>query len=67
MCVKIKVQSPGSASAGAGAILKRVRNSKIIGKGRSRSESSHVDVTNGKRSNSSNIPVDDVLTKVLDR
>ncbi|GJT93774.1 hypothetical protein Tco_1082619 [Tanacetum coccineum] len=65
--VKIKVQSPGSASSGAGAILKRVRNSKIIGKGRSRSESSHVDVTNGKRSNSSNIPVDDVLTKVLDR
>ncbi|GKG41929.1 hypothetical protein Tco_0473680, partial [Tanacetum coccineum] len=27
--VKIKIQSPGSASAGAGAILKRLRNSKL--------------------------------------
>ncbi|GKE26567.1 hypothetical protein Tco_1441951, partial [Tanacetum coccineum] len=44
--VKIKVQSPGSASVGAGAILKRLRNLKIVGKGRSRSESSPI-VSNG--------------------
>ncbi|GJT88378.1 hypothetical protein Tco_1070095 [Tanacetum coccineum] len=65
--VKIKVQSSGSASAGAGAILKRLRNSKTVGKGRSRSESSLLDESNGKRSNSCNNPVDEVLSKVLDR
>ncbi|GKF19464.1 hypothetical protein Tco_0068102 [Tanacetum coccineum] len=35
--VKIKVQSSGSASTGAGAILKRLRNPKMVGKCRSRS------------------------------
>ncbi|GKA85407.1 RNA-directed DNA polymerase, eukaryota, reverse transcriptase zinc-binding domain protein, partial [Tanacetum coccineum] len=65
--VKIKVQSPGSASAGAGAILKRLRNSKMVSKGRSRGESSPLDESNGKRSNSCNNLVDEVLSKVLDR
>ncbi|PWA42554.1 hypothetical protein CTI12_AA543050 [Artemisia annua] len=37
--VKLKVLSPGSASSGAGAILKRLRKSKVDGKGRSRCES----------------------------
>ncbi|GKE40762.1 hypothetical protein Tco_1464167 [Tanacetum coccineum] len=32
--IKLKVQSPGSAFVGAGAILKRLRNSKIVGKDR---------------------------------
>ncbi|PWA73621.1 hypothetical protein CTI12_AA263590 [Artemisia annua] len=64
--VKIKVQSPGSASVGAGAVLKRLRNSKINGKGRSRSESSPM-FGNGKRPNSSNSLVDETLSKVLDR
>ncbi|PWA75907.1 hypothetical protein CTI12_AA236950 [Artemisia annua] len=64
--VKHKVLSPGSASVGAGAILKRLRNSKVEGKGRSRSESSPL-VRNGKRPNSSKSPVDDVLAKVLDK
>ncbi|GKE00356.1 hypothetical protein Tco_1388339 [Tanacetum coccineum] len=65
--VKIKVQSPGSASAGAGAILKRLHNSKMVGKGRSRSESSPLNESNGKCSNSCNNLVDEVLSKVLDR
>ncbi|PWA98164.1 hypothetical protein CTI12_AA022120 [Artemisia annua] len=65
--IKIKVQSPGSASAGAGSILKRLRKSKIVGKGRSCSASSPVEVSNGKHSNSCSIPVDEVLTKVLDK
>ncbi|GJX75708.1 hypothetical protein Tco_0322519 [Tanacetum coccineum] len=65
--MNVKVQSPGSASAGAGAILKKIRSSKMVGKGRSRSESSPCDVLCGKRSNLSPVPVDDVLSKVLDR
>ncbi|GJS45280.1 hypothetical protein Tco_0595401 [Tanacetum coccineum] len=65
--VKIKVQSPGSASAGAGAILKKLRNSKMVGKGRSRSDSSPSDVISGKRANSNPCPIDDVLVKVLDK
>ncbi|PWA77961.1 hypothetical protein CTI12_AA221320 [Artemisia annua] len=63
----IQAQSPGSASAGAGAILKRLRNSKVNGLGRSRSESSPMVPVNGKRLIPSNVPVDDVLTKVLDK
>ncbi|PWA66581.1 hypothetical protein CTI12_AA326130 [Artemisia annua] len=62
----IKVQSPGSASAGAGVILMRLRNSKLPGKGRSHYESSPL-VGGGKRSNSSNSPINDALSKVLDR
>ncbi|GJR83130.1 RNA-directed DNA polymerase, eukaryota, reverse transcriptase zinc-binding domain protein [Tanacetum coccineum] len=50
-----------------GAILKRIRNSKVVGKGRSRSESSPTDEGNGKRPNSCNDPVDEVLSKVLDK
>lgn len=65
--VKIKVQSPGSASASAGAILKKLRNSKMVGKGRGRSDASPMEDGNGKRSNSSSGPVDCVLSKVLDR
>ncbi|GJX73579.1 reverse transcriptase domain-containing protein [Tanacetum coccineum] len=61
--VKIKVQSLGSASAGAGAILKKLRNSKMVGKGRSHSDSSPNDVISGKRANSNPCPVDDVLVK----
>ncbi|PWA89282.1 hypothetical protein CTI12_AA034600 [Artemisia annua] len=38
--VNLKSFSPGSASVGAGAIFKRLRNSKVDGRGRSRSESS---------------------------
>ncbi|PWA44631.1 hypothetical protein CTI12_AA393700 [Artemisia annua] len=64
--VKHKGLSPGSASSGAGAILKRLRNSKVDGKGRSRSESSPL-VRNGKRRKSSKSPVDEVVAKVLDR
>ncbi|PWA73262.1 hypothetical protein CTI12_AA262610 [Artemisia annua] len=60
--VKLKIQSPGSASAGAGAILKRLRNSKIDGKGRSRCESSPL-VGNSKRPNSSKSSIDDTLSK----
>nr|GEV73614.1 putative reverse transcriptase domain-containing protein [Tanacetum cinerariifolium] len=58
--IKIKVQSPGSTSVGAGAILKRLRNLKMVGKDRSRSESSPM-ISNGKRPNSSKSPVNDVL------
>ena len=65
--VRIKVQSPGSASAGAGAILKRLRNSKMVGLGRSRSEAASMEGNVGKRSNSSTAPVDEALTKVLNR
>ncbi|PWA80038.1 hypothetical protein CTI12_AA080440 [Artemisia annua] len=64
--VTLKVLSPGSASVGAGALLKRLRISKKEGKGRNRCESSPI-VRNGKRPNSSNAPVDDVLSKVLDK
>ncbi|GKF56082.1 hypothetical protein Tco_0166422, partial [Tanacetum coccineum] len=64
--VRVKVQSPGSASAGAGAILKRLRSSKVMGKGRSRSGSSPDDVFRGKRPISNFVPIDDVLSKVLD-
>ncbi|PWA98197.1 reverse transcriptase zinc-binding domain-containing protein [Artemisia annua] len=65
--VLVQACSPGSASAGAGAILKRLRNSKVNGLGRSRSDSSPMVPINGKRLNHSNIPVDDVLSKVLDK
>ncbi|GJZ01678.1 reverse transcriptase domain-containing protein [Tanacetum coccineum] len=65
--VRVKVQPPGSASAGAGAILKRLRSSKVMGKGRSHSRPSPDDVFRGKRPISNYVPVDDVLSKVLDR
>ncbi|GKB51284.1 hypothetical protein Tco_0902037, partial [Tanacetum coccineum] len=64
--VKIKVHSPGSAYVGAVVLLKRLRKSKMAGKGRSRSESSLM-TGNGKRPNSIILPVDDALVKVLDR
>ncbi|GKF67000.1 hypothetical protein Tco_0193517, partial [Tanacetum coccineum] len=38
--VKIKIQSSGSASIGVVAILKRLRKSKLVGLGRSRSDAS---------------------------
>nr|GEZ45032.1 reverse transcriptase zinc-binding domain-containing protein [Tanacetum cinerariifolium] len=56
--VKIKVQSPGSASDGAGAILKKLCNSKMVGKGRSRSDDSP-EVNHGKHSNSTGVHVDE--------
>ncbi|GJR66790.1 reverse transcriptase zinc-binding domain-containing protein [Tanacetum coccineum] len=64
--VKVKVQSPGSASVGAGALLKCLGNLKIAGKGRSRSDASPM-FESGKRPNSCNSPVDDALIKVLDK
>ncbi|PWA66587.1 hypothetical protein CTI12_AA325620 [Artemisia annua] len=64
--IKVRVKSPGSASAGAGSILKRLRNSKVEGKGRSRCLSSPSEECKGKRS-SNPLPVDEVLSKVLDR
>nr|GEV13613.1 hypothetical protein [Tanacetum cinerariifolium] len=48
--VKIKVQSPGFASVKASALLKWLRNSKILRKGRTRRKSSPM-INNGKRSN----------------
>ncbi|GJX16423.1 hypothetical protein Tco_0217255 [Tanacetum coccineum] len=42
-----QVQSLGSASAGAGAILKRLRNSKMAGKGRIHSDGSLVEDSHG--------------------
>ncbi|GJR88455.1 putative RNA-directed DNA polymerase [Tanacetum coccineum] len=65
--VKIKIQSPGSASVGAGAILKRLRKSKLVGLGRIRSDVSPLEDNHGKRPNSCVAPVDEVLNKVLDR
>nr|GEW69918.1 hypothetical protein [Tanacetum cinerariifolium] len=64
--VKIKVQSSGSTFAGAGAILKRLCNSKMVGKGRSLSDISPMEDCHGKRSNSNSVPVAEVLSKVLD-
>nr|GEV79345.1 hypothetical protein [Tanacetum cinerariifolium] len=61
--VKVKIQSPGSASAGA--ILKRFRNFKLVGLGQSRSDSSPLEDYKGKRSNSSYVPIDDVLNKMV--
>ncbi|GJT79835.1 hypothetical protein Tco_1054177 [Tanacetum coccineum] len=61
--VKIKVQSPGSASTGAGAILKRLCNSKVNCLGRSYSDISANENGHGKRPNSSTIRVDEVLSK----
>ncbi|GJW30771.1 hypothetical protein Tco_0047646 [Tanacetum coccineum] len=57
----------GFASAGAGAILKRLRNSKMDGKGRSLSDSSSCEDVYGERPNSSSILIDEALSKVLDR
>nr|GEV05021.1 hypothetical protein CTI12_AA325620 [Tanacetum cinerariifolium] len=65
--VRVKVKSPKSASAGAGAILKRLRSSKMVGKGRSHSGSSPNDVIRGKRPVFNSVPIDDVLFKMLDR
>ncbi|PWA98654.1 hypothetical protein CTI12_AA001390 [Artemisia annua] len=65
--VKVKVPSPRSTSAGAGAILKRLRCSKIDGKGKSRSVASSMEDKYGKRFKAINTPVDDALSKVLDR
>ncbi|GJR49277.1 hypothetical protein Tco_1399798 [Tanacetum coccineum] len=64
--IKIKVQSLGSASVGASAILKRLRNSKLAGKRRSQCEASSME-GKGKHFNPSNSHVDEVLVKVLDR
>ncbi|PWA85504.1 RNA-directed DNA polymerase, eukaryota, Reverse transcriptase zinc-binding domain protein [Artemisia annua] len=61
----IRVKSPPSASAGAGSILKRLRSSKLNGKGRSRNSSRNDVRVEGKRSIST--PLDDVLTKVIEK
>ncbi|GJS52694.1 ABC transporter B family member 15-like protein [Tanacetum coccineum] len=63
--IQTKIQSPSSASVGAGSVLKRLRNLKVNGKGRNRNVSVDDDLLEGKHSIS--IPLDDVLTKVVDR
>ncbi|GJU16390.1 hypothetical protein Tco_1144356 [Tanacetum coccineum] len=60
--VQIKVQSPSSASA----VRVRFSNVFVLTKVLT-NDSSLVDVGKGKRSNSSVIPIDDALTKVLDK
>ncbi|PWA27164.1 hypothetical protein CTI12_AA627900 [Artemisia annua] len=65
--VMVKAQSLGSASAGAGAILKRLRSSKVEGKGRSRGVASSMEDKCVNRSNVCNAPVDVTLSKVLNR
>nr|GFB17204.1 RNA-directed DNA polymerase, eukaryota, reverse transcriptase zinc-binding domain protein [Tanacetum cinerariifolium] len=60
---KIKVSTPGSVSAGAGSLLKRLRSSKVSGKARDRNETSPLDNRGGKRAENSH--VDDLINKVL--
>ncbi|GJV25697.1 putative RNA-directed DNA polymerase [Tanacetum coccineum] len=60
---KIKVSTPGSNSAGAGSMLKRLRSAKILGKAHVRAESSPSDDRGGKRVVSN--PDTDVIKKVL--
>ncbi|GJZ25328.1 RNA-directed DNA polymerase, eukaryota, reverse transcriptase zinc-binding domain protein [Tanacetum coccineum] len=60
---RIKVSTPGSSSAGAGSMLKRLRSAKISGKARVRVDSSPLDNRGGKRVVSS--PKNDVIKKVL--
>ncbi|PWA67234.1 hypothetical protein CTI12_AA318980 [Artemisia annua] len=55
--IKIKVASPGSASVGAGSVLRNLRSSKCSGKHRKRSDSSPMDNRGGKRSSGCNIDV----------
>ncbi|GKA68672.1 hypothetical protein Tco_0768589 [Tanacetum coccineum] len=59
----IKVSTPGSNSAGAGSLLKRLRSAKVSGKARDRAESSPFDDRGGKRVVSN--PENDVIKKVL--
>ncbi|GKC45042.1 hypothetical protein Tco_1062764 [Tanacetum coccineum] len=59
----IKVSTPGSNSAGAGSLLKRLRSAKVSGKARDRAESSPLDDRGGKRVVSN--PENDVIKKVL--
>ncbi|PWA95095.1 hypothetical protein CTI12_AA052670 [Artemisia annua] len=47
--IKLRVASPGSASVGAGSVLRNLRSSKSNGKSRKRSESSPIDNRGGKR------------------
>ncbi|GJT94359.1 hypothetical protein Tco_1089877 [Tanacetum coccineum] len=65
--VKIKVQSPRFAPAGAGPILKRLCKSKMAVLGRSLSDVAVIDEGHGKRPNSNISHVDEFLSKVLDR
>ena len=62
--IKIKVSTPGSASACVGSILKRLRSSKVSGKSRSCSETTPIDNRGGKRGTSS--PDNADLHNVLD-
>ncbi|PWA80419.1 hypothetical protein CTI12_AA196540 [Artemisia annua] len=61
--IKIKVSTPGSASAGAGVVLRNLRSSKLAGKSRKCINTSPSDVRGGKR----NIVllVSDEISKVL--
>ncbi|PWA71325.1 RNA-directed DNA polymerase, eukaryota, Reverse transcriptase zinc-binding domain protein [Artemisia annua] len=47
--IKVKISTPGSASAGADARLKSLRSSKVFGKPRKRVDSSPIDNRGGKR------------------
>ncbi|GJZ33432.1 hypothetical protein Tco_0578868 [Tanacetum coccineum] len=58
--IKIRVSTPGSASAGAGSTLRNLQSSKMIGKSRKRIDSPLMDQREGKRINS-----DSPLNKVL--
>nr|GFA30490.1 hypothetical protein [Tanacetum cinerariifolium] len=60
---KIRVSTPGSASAAAGSALRNLRSSKLIGKVRKHVDSSPGDNREGKRANSCH--VDDVISDVL--
>ncbi|GJU17470.1 putative ribonuclease H-like domain-containing protein [Tanacetum coccineum] len=60
---RIKVSTPGSSSAGAGSMLKKLRSAKISGKARVRVDSSPLDNRGGKRVVAS--PENDVIKKVL--
>nr|GEV95019.1 hypothetical protein [Tanacetum cinerariifolium] len=60
---KIKVCTPGSTFAGAGAVLKCLRSSKISGKAHDRVESSPIDFRGGKRVVTT--PVSNGVDKVL--
>ncbi|PWA75843.1 hypothetical protein CTI12_AA240690 [Artemisia annua] len=61
--IKIKVSTPGSASAGAGSILRNLHSSRLAGKSRKRTNSSPSDVRGGKRTTSGHMS--DEISKVL--
>ncbi|PWA92653.1 hypothetical protein CTI12_AA078740 [Artemisia annua] len=61
--IKIRVSSPGSASVGAGSILRNLRSSMVFGKSIKRNESSPMDSRGGKHVINS-LNSDDDISKV---